>query len=138
MKSLDINFVTKLQLNGEWKDVTAGGCPNHPQSYRSNPKYRLTIGPQEKSNLVIELRGPKVYQVGLELRIESIVDSDEQTAPFITKSSGTYRSGFCVLDLCNLFAGVYTCVPSTYLPGQESPFILNIKSTANVQVVRIQ
>lgn len=131
--------MTKRQINGEWKGETAGGCPNHMQTYRNNPKYRLTLaGPQEKSNLVIELRGPKIFQVGLELKIESIVDSDEQTAPFVSKSSGTYRSGFCVLDLGNLPAGIYTCVPSTYLPAQESPFFLNIKSTATVQVARIQ
>lgn len=136
--SLDIGFITKREIQGEWKDITAGGCPNHMQTYQNNPKYRLTLGPQEKSNLVIELRGPKVYQVGLELKIESIVDSDEQTAPFVTKSSGTYRSGFCVLDLCNLPAGVYTIVPSTYLPAQQSPFILNIKSTAGVVIARMQ
>lgn len=84
-----------------------------------------------------ELRGPKVYQVGLELIIASLVDPDI-TAPFVSKVTGTYRSGFCYLDLDNLPAGIYYLIPSTYLPNQESPFLLNFKASANIVVDRVQ
>lgn len=58
------------------------------------------------------------------------------TAPFIAKTTETYRSGFCVIDLDNLPAGKYFIRTSTYLPNQEGPFFLKLKSTSKVQVER--
>jgi calpain-7 len=55
-----LNNSESLQLSGEWKGHLAGGCPNYPDTYKNNPLYRVTVGPKENSNLVIELRGPKV------------------------------------------------------------------------------
>lgn len=95
------------------------------------------MGPRDYGNLVIELRGPKVYQVGLEVLVASL-DDETVTAPFVSKVSGTYRSGFCVLDLDKLPAGVYYVVPSTYLPGQESPFILDFKANAGLNIALIE
>ena len=77
-----------------------------------------------------------MYQVGLEITISSLTD-ETITAPFVSKATGTYRSGFCILDLENLPAGVYYVMPSTYLPEQESPFILNLKSTTSMQIERV-
>jgi calpain-7 len=94
------------------------------------------VGPKEFSNLVIELRGPKVYQVGLELTVQTIND-ESVTAPFISKTTGNYRSGFCVLDLEEIPAGIYLVRPSTYLPGQDSPFFLKLKSSTNVLIERL-
>lgn len=125
-----------MEVQGEWKGSTAGGCQNHPQTYRLNPKYRIVLGPRDYSNLVIELRGPKVYQVGLEVTVGSL-DDTSVTALFVSKVTGTYRSGFCVLDMDKLPAGIYYVTPSTYLPEQESPFILNFKATTNVAVDRV-
>lgn len=136
-KAISNRFVGRQKINGEWKDGTAGGCQNHPTTYRRNPKYKLTLGPKESNNLVIELRGPKVYQVGIEVTVESLADPSI-TAPFVSKTTGSYRSGYCVLDLSEIPAGVYRIMPSTYLPGQESPFILNIKATTNISVELIE
>lgn len=91
----------------------------------------------ENGNLVIELRGPRTYQVGLELSVGSLVDPNV-TAPFVTKATGSYRNGFCVLDLHNLPAGIYYVMPSTFLPAQESPFILNFKATTGIKINRVQ
>lgn len=137
LKPLTRVYYQTHQIQGEWNQQTAGGCQNHPETYKNNPKYRINLGPKENSNLVCELRGPKVYQVGLELVVGSLVDPNV-TAPFVSKVTGTYRSGFCVLDLDNLPAGVYYLVPSTYLPNQESPFILNFKASTNIVVDRVQ
>lgn len=82
------------------------------------------------------MRAPKVYQVGLELIVVSLVDS-ETTAPFKSKTSGNYRSGFCVLDLNNIPAGVYNIIPSTYVPEQEGPFFLKYKGTTGVGIEKI-
>lgn len=133
LKRLIDVYTTKKELTGEWKESTAGGCPNHPSTYKNNPLYKLTIGPKNDSNLVIELRGPKIYQVGLEVTINSLDDSDV-TAPFISKTTGNYRSGFCVLDLHNLPTGVYHVRPSTFLPNQEGPFFITFKSTTMLTV----
>lgn len=135
LKQIEHSFVGKQTINGEWKGSTAGGCQNHPTTYRQNPKYVLTLGPKDLSNLVIELRGPKVYQVGIEVIIVSL-DDPNVTAPFVSKTSGSYRSGYCVLDMDDMPAGTYHIIPSTFLPGQESPFILSVKSTTNITIAR--
>lgn len=85
---------------------------------------------------MIELRGPKVYQVGLELTVVSLAD-ETVTAPFVSQKTGVYRSGFCVLDLAGIPAGVYQVRPSTFLPDQESPFFLKVKSTTNVVIEKL-
>ncbi|XP_039453732.1 calpain-7-like [Culex pipiens pallens] len=136
LKQIDNRFQTVENLNGEWKGRTAGGCPNHPLTYKNNPLYRLHIGPKDTSQLVVELRGPKLYQVGLELTVVSLEDP-EVTAPFISQSTGSYRSGFCVLDLEAIPAGVYQLRPSTFLPDHESPYFLKVKSTTNCVIEKI-
>lgn len=93
------------------------------------------MGPNE-TNLVVELRGPKIYQVGMELIIQSLEDSNI-TAPFISKMTGNYRSGFCVLDLEQLPAGSYLLRPSTYLPDQIGPFFLKVKSTGTLAIEQL-
>lgn len=132
-KAIPSTFVGKQTVNGEWKGIQAGGCQNHPATYRNNPKYSLKIGPKEQNNLVIELRGPKVYQVGMELIVVTL-DDPTITAPFVSKVTGNYRSGYCVLDLNDIPAGTYHLIPSTYLPNQEAPFILSIKATTNISI----
>jgi calpain-7 len=68
--------------------------------------------------------------------VQSIND-DSVTAPFISKTTGNYRSGFCFLDLEDIPVGIYQVRPSTYLPNEESPFFLKFKSSTNVVVERI-
>lgn len=132
-KAIQQNFACRKTINGEWKGPRAGGCQNHPQTYRNNPKYSLKLGPKNLSNLIIELRGPKAYQVGFEIVIVSL-DDPTVTASFKSKTTGSYRSGYCVLDLDAMSAGTYHIIPSTYLPGQEAPFIFNIKADTNFSV----
>ena len=132
LKEIISSWATNIQVNGEWSTMngTAGGCQNH-KTFKSNPLYKVTL--PSDGNLVIELRGPKVYQVGLELTVSSL-DDPNITAPFISKTTDSFRSGFCVLDIENLPAGVYMIRPSTYLPYQEAPFFLKLKSSAKLQI----
>lgn len=132
LKEINSHWATNIQVNGEWssENSTAGGCQNH-KSYKSNPLYKVTL--PSDGNLIVELRAPKVYQVGLELTIHSL-DDPTLTAPFISKTTESFRSGFCVLDMENLPAGVYHIRPSTFLPNQEAPFFLKLKSTAKLQI----
>jgi calpain-7 len=132
LKALDQNSITNIQVNGEWNtaNLTAGGCQNH-KTYKNNPLYKVTLA--NDGNLVVELRGPKVYQVGLEFIVVSL-DNPDITAPFISKTTDSFRSGFCVLDLENLPAGSYHIRPSTFLPNQDGPFFLKLKSSVKLQI----
>lgn len=132
LKEINSYWATNIQVNGEWSLInsTAGGCQNH-KTYKSNPLYKVSL--PNDGNLIVELRGPKVYQVGLELSIQSL-DDPNITAPFISKTTESFRSGFCVLDIENLPAGVYFVRPSTFLPNQEAPFFLKLKSTTKLQI----
>lgn len=123
--------------DGQWKGVTAGGCRNHPETYRFNPCYKLELDSAHNRNyIVIDLKGPKQYQMGIEVTIVSLTD-DGVTAPFKSTSSGPYRSGFVVLQLDEVPSGIYHIVPSTFLPNQEGPFFLTVKSSCPFKLTRI-
>ncbi|GJQ86062.1 hypothetical protein Trydic_g10262, partial [Trypoxylus dichotomus] len=78
------------EMSGEWKGITAGGCGNHPQSHKNNPKFRVDIESARNDNsLFIELKGPKQYQVGFDVTITNLAD-DSISAPFKTTSSGAF------------------------------------------------
>jgi calpain-7 len=49
-----------------------------------------------------------------------------------------FRKGFCVLPINNIPGGVFTIRPSTYMPNQEGPFILEIASNKEFQLTQIQ
>lgn len=69
----------------------AGGCGNHPATYKNNPRFRLEVeGTSNENKLFIELKGPKQYQIGFDVTISSLNDT-EITAPFKTTNSGPYR-----------------------------------------------
>lgn len=119
-------------IRGEWSVRTAGGCENHRQTYQNNPKYIITV-PESRNpcHLVAELKGPKQYQIGIDVRVEGL-DDPNVTAPFLRESSGAYRSGFVYIELHNLPAGRYSFMPSTFYPNQEGPFFIELRSTCEV------
>ncbi|CAG4940491.1 unnamed protein product [Parnassius apollo] len=119
-------------VRGEWSGRTAGGCENHRATYPNNPKFTVTV-PEARApcSLVVELKGPKQYQIGVDAKVDSL-DDPNVTAPFLKESSGPYRSGFVYLELRNLPAGRYVLTVSTFYPGQEGPFILELKSTCEL------
>ncbi|XP_057659108.1 calpain-7-like [Diorhabda carinulata] len=124
------------RITGEWKGITAGGCPNHPLTFPNNPKYCLDVDSKSDNNqILIELKGPKQYQMGFEVTIQQLKD-ESVTAPFRAKSSGSYRSGYIVLDLPSIPASVLRIIPSTFYPNQEGPFILNVKSTSPIKLFK--
>ncbi|CAH0398502.1 unnamed protein product [Chilo suppressalis] len=122
----------KKMLKGEWSGRTAGGCENHRETYPNNPKFVFTVpDTRVPCHVTIELKGPKQYQIGFNVTVESLEDPSV-TAPFFKESSGAYRSGFVVLQLYNLPAGKYILTPSTFYPAQEGPFILEMRSTCEL------
>ncbi|XP_039753508.1 calpain-7-like isoform X2 [Pararge aegeria] len=116
-------------LHGAWSGKSAGGCENNRETYANNPKFAVKVPVSRyPCHLVVLLKGPKEYQMGLDCRIESL-DDPNVTAPFHKATSGPYRSGFVVIELPNLPAGKYVVSPSTFYPAQEGPFFLELKAT---------
>jgi len=55
---------------------------------------------------------------------------------FKMKSTGDYRKGYCVLAVEGVSGGTYTIRPSTYVPGQVGPFILEVESNREFLLTR--
>lgn len=136
LKEINNNYQYAQEIVGEWKEISAGGCQNHPLTYKNNPQYRVTITPHDTSIFIVELRGPKSFQIGMEIVVHSVLD-EHVTAPFVSRTTGNYRSGFCVLELFKLPAGVYHVRPSTYLPKLEGPYFIKFKSASKFTVEQI-
>ena len=78
-----------FQVSGKWEGPTAGGCVNYPETYPKNPRYQIVIESSNNENkLLIDLKGPKEYQVGFDLRPVILNDS---SARMEKKSSGPFR-----------------------------------------------
>ncbi|XP_067003093.2 calpain-7 isoform X2 [Anabrus simplex] len=124
--------------DGQWKGVTAGGCGNHPATYPNNPRYQITLESSHNNNaILLELRAPKQYQIGLDILCVVASDPNAPSA-FKRKSSGPFRSGFVVLELEDVPAGTYDIIPSTFLPNQEGPFFLTVKSSCPVKLSKLR
>ncbi|KAF7284586.1 hypothetical protein GWI33_021868 [Rhynchophorus ferrugineus] len=128
-------YKEEKQVTGEWRGITAGGCPNHSTTYINNPKFRLDVE-SDNSQILLELKGPKQYQIGLEAVIKHLQDSSI-TAPFKSKLSGPYRSGYVMLELNDIPAGILEIIPSTFRPNQEGPFILNVKCSSSFKLTKL-
>lgn len=131
---IDGGLVKKVEISGQWKGVSAGGCANYQLTHQNNPKFKLTVGttPNHRPVVAIELRGPKSYQVGFE------VEQLSGSASFEKTSSGTYRSGYCYVEVLSMPPGTYSIVPTTFLPGQESPFFLTVKASNGIKLEEVK
>jgi len=125
-------FRNKKEMTGQWKGRTAGGCANNKETWPDNPRYKLVV--DSPSQIQIELKGPRDYQIGFDLLCISAADTASPHY-FKKKSSGIYRPGFVI---CNweVVAGTYDLLPSTYRAGQESSFFLNVACSASFQISR--
>ncbi|XP_044311581.1 calpain-7 isoform X4 [Varanus komodoensis] len=128
-------YTTSKRVNGQWKGHTAGGCGNFRDTCKNNPIYQFQL--DRSGPLLIELRGPRQYSVGLELVTVSTV-GDPGSLGFQKKNSGDYRCGFCYLEVESVPAGVYNIIPSTFLPQQEGPFFLDFNSTIPLKISQLQ
>lgn len=138
LRKIGNSYESSKQINGQWKGITAGGCGNNRETYMNNPRYQITLDSAHNNNhILIDLKGPKQYQIGMDIITVILKDNNAPTA-FKRKDSGPFRSGFVVLQLQDIPAGTYDIVPSTFLPRQEGPFILTVKSSVPFKLAQIQ
>lgn len=122
------------RITGQWKGPTAGGCGNY-ETNKNNPIYQVNIDNSTTDNyLLIEIFGPKQYSVGF-----SVVCVSANVSSSLTKaSSGDYRRGYSMLTLDRISGGVYNISPSTFKPGEEGPFFLDISSSVAFTVSQLR
>ncbi|XP_071502226.1 calpain-7-like [Diadema antillarum] len=124
-------------MTGEWKGRTAGGCANNRETFSNNPIYQVTLQDTSRGNcLLVDLKGPKNYHVGFE--IICIAADGKGNGRFQKKTSGDYRNGFTIMELEDIPGGTYNIRPTTFSPGQESPFFLTISASCAMKVVHLQ
>ncbi|KAH6939308.1 hypothetical protein HPB50_016934 [Hyalomma asiaticum] len=126
------------EKHGMWTAATAGGCGNHPETYSRNPVYQVSLQSSHDNNqMLVSLKGPKQYQIGFDI-VTVTVNNPSCSDFFARKGSGMFKSGFTVLELERVPAGVYNVIPSTFKPFQEGPFFLTVSATCPLKMSRIQ
>ncbi|KAH9370143.1 hypothetical protein HPB48_015102 [Haemaphysalis longicornis] len=113
------------------------GVGNHPETYGCNPVYQVSLqSPHDHNQVLVSLKGPKQYQIGFDI---VTVTTNNPSSPdyFSRKGSGMFKSGFTVLELERVPAGVYNVIPSTFKPFQEGPFFLTISATCPFKMSRL-
>ncbi|VDQ07595.1 unnamed protein product [Trichobilharzia regenti] len=85
-----IRFIM-YQITGEWNILNAGGCINDKEKYKINPRFKLELLNNDFDNqILIELRGPRDYALGIELvRISATNDQAPNQHERLT--TGDYR-----------------------------------------------
>ncbi|VDO34068.1 unnamed protein product [Haemonchus placei] len=130
-------YSVKKTVTGKWEGRTAGGCGNGDsrETWKNNPVFEISLEESSDENLIlIDLKGPKQYSVGFEVRQVS----SPRNKPLENKHSDVFRPGYTVLALDKVPAGVYTIRPMTFQARQEGPFILKVEASCGFSIKRIQ
>jgi len=109
------------RVAGAWQGASAGGCANY-DSVVDNPRFVLTL--EQPTDLQFELSGPARHSVGIELHALPAAGENRAVA-----TSGSYRKGFCLLEVRGVPAGRYALTPATFEPRQEGAFSIVVGSS---------
>jgi len=112
-------YTSKKRITHSWTSASAGGSPNH-KTYENNPKIPLELIANNPSHVLLKIEASRKFAAGVELRS---VDSSYKML------SGDYRWGFVVFDIKDVPPGKYLIIPSTFLPGSEGPFFLEVSAS---------
>ena len=65
LKKIGDPYKFKKEFVGEWsvKNQTAGGCANNRDTYQNNPRFQIEA--EKECLILVELKGPKQYQVNV-------------------------------------------------------------------------
>lgn len=146
----DVEPVTKMWdhshvLKGEWKDETAGGSPNNPESFTHNPQYRLQLPAVDHPvSVLVQLIQESSHfdETGIgffmlkrhddghtRLRPGQVQSEDVRAKPegWIAKVDVMCRTTIQPDE-----SRVYTIIPSTFKPGVNRSFHINVFSEDNI------
>ena len=141
------------EREGSWvKGVSAGGCRNYPETFGTNPQYRVTLtdpDPDDEDDddaclLIVSLmqknsRGYLHSPLSIGFMIYPLDDDaylyfedDDRIAKkyfWQHKSCGSTPRHKCNREILGTFwlpAGEYVIIPSTYEPNEEGDFYLRL------------
>lgn len=89
----------------------------------------------DNNGLFIDLRGPVQYSIGFEV---NLVEAHRKHHKFDKRTTGTFRYGCTVMELSGIPSGTYAIQVMTFSANQEGPFILQVESTTNFKLKRVQ
>jgi hypothetical protein len=132
IKMDELTNAKEISVQGEWKGKTAGGCLNHPFTWRNNPQFLMTVS--QPIDLDFRLRqsegaGGKFQSIGF-----YIVKGAGKRRLTVTKDDIVSKAGFATIRdmiLTQHFEpneNGYIIVPCTFKPGQEANFSFSIFS----------
>eukprot|EP01127_Copromyxa_protea_P012816 TRINITY_DN3368_c0_g1_i1.p1 TRINITY_DN3368_c0_g1~~TRINITY_DN3368_c0_g1_i1.p1 ORF type:complete len:647 (+),score=146.86 TRINITY_DN3368_c0_g1_i1:631-2571(+) len=136
---------TEISLKGEWKGTTCGGSLNH-LTWVNNPQIFLRV--TQEATIDFSLFQPVVADKKLSISfyvfkthspsakrlVRSYNDSDIVCEAYFSslKPSKVHKSATLAAS-----PNPYVIVPVTFIPGDESPFILQLKSNVTVEATPI-
>lgn len=140
LQPLDISeavdrYRNRTVRSGEWTYTTAGGNASSPYHFR-NPQYSVDLRQLSNVSLLLELdTGELPVHVKL-------MRTDGKPVRFVMTrdvvgDSGDYRKGHAFAEMCNVPAGRYTIICSTFEPGQLGRFTLQIRTMLDCVVDRV-
>ncbi|XP_038216495.1 calpain-C isoform X1 [Zerene cesonia] len=119
---------------GRWmKGVTAGGCRNHAEFFHMNPQIQILVS--EPDTVFVSLSQhsimePKVIGFSIYRISKPLTEIAPSTLFKKIKSSinSKYTNSRQVSERCDLEAGAYLIIPTTFEPRQEGNFTLRVCS----------
>lgn len=124
-----------VSRNDAWTSSSSGGNASSI-CYHINPQYSIKIS--TRSDVSILLEAPTHdFPVHVKLLWGNGKAVGSITTRDIVVDSGEYRKGCALAEICNIQAGTYTIVCSTFEPGQLGPFSLQIDTSSGCIVDRI-
>ncbi|XP_011408714.2 PREDICTED: calpain-5-like [Amphimedon queenslandica] len=139
-------------FHGEWKEKTAGGCFNHPDTFTNNPQYLFTLREEEEVMVSCMQKDPRMskkakttgeplpnFPIGFQIvkvednrtfRIHSMNFKEVGRVTYINRRSNFGRF--------TLGQGRYVIIPSTFEPNQERQFLLRFFSERNAHPVELK
>eukprot|EP01102_Stenamoeba_stenopodia_P016279 TRINITY_DN566_c1_g6_i1.p1 TRINITY_DN566_c1_g6~~TRINITY_DN566_c1_g6_i1.p1 ORF type:complete len:626 (-),score=92.89 TRINITY_DN566_c1_g6_i1:58-1860(-) len=115
-----------VSVPGEWRGITAGGCPEDP-TFSKNPQYQVKVlKPCELRIVLTQPSRPQLNIIGfyvIKTVLGSIVSFEENEIAAVGEfvDLEEVSAGFSVPEM-----GMYTIIPCTLNPGDEGSFELTV------------